>query len=231
MANPATILPFLSMVKTAGKKTPVKAKVVRNTDGVKYFNKQQIQLLRRTVRDMAMVHANKGNVTSVREWMAIDLLTSTGMRVSEAADFRCGDVRAGYGESSVFVRNGKGGKSRTIEVPESLKKHLKAFISWKTSIGEPVGEDDFLFYGQRGPWTAQAIQQVVKKYLKKIGLYRPGMSAHSLRHSFAVEVYKVEKDLLAVKRLLGHSSVQATQIYADVLTEDVQRQVKGLWGG
>jgi site-specific recombinase XerD len=162
--------------------------------------------------------------------MAIDLLTSTGMRVSEAADFRCGDVRAGYGESSVFVRNGKGGKSRTIEIPESLKKHLKGFLSWKVSTGDPVGEDDFLFIGQRGPWTAQAIQQIVKKHLKNLHLYRPGMSAHSLRHSFAVEVYSVEKDLLAVKKLLGHTSLQTTQIYADVLTEDVQRQVKGLWG-
>jgi integrase/recombinase XerD len=228
MGNAATIIKFQPRVQP--KKSSPKQKKITNLDGIKYFTRQQIQLLRRTVRDMAMVHASKNNITAIREWMAIDLLTSTGMRVSEASDFRCGDIRAGYGQSAVFVRNGKGGKSRTVEVPESLKKHLKSFLSWKAKIGENVGDDDYLLVGQRGPWTAQAIQQVVKKYLKQLGLYEPGKSVHSLRHSFAVEVYKAEKDLLAVKKLLGHSSIQTTMIYAQVLPEDLQRQVKGLWG-
>jgi integrase/recombinase XerD len=112
----------------------------------------------------------------------------------------------------------------------SPKKHLKGYLAWKAKVGEPVTDDDYLFAGQRGSWTAQAIQQIVKKYLKQLDLYEPGKSVHSLRHSFAVEVYKAEKDLLAVKKLLGHSSVQTTEIYAQVLPEDVQRQVKGLWG-
>jgi integrase/recombinase XerD len=236
MGNTATILKFQPreqtqvLKETQPKKTATRINKIRNVDGMKYFNRQQIQLLRRTVRDMAMVHASKNNVTAIREWMAIDLLTCTGMRVSEAADFRCGDILAGYGQSAVFVRNGKNSKSRTIEIPESLKKHLKGFLAWKQKAGESVGADDHIFAGQRGPWTAQAIQQVVKKYLKQLGLYEPGKSVHSLRHSFAVEVYKAEKDLLTVKKLLGHSSVQTTEIYAQVLSEDVQRQVKGLWG-
>jgi len=235
MGNTATILKFQPKAhapvpaSVQAPKTTARIKKIRNVDGVKYFNRQQIQLLRRTVRDMAMVHASKNNVTAIREWMAIDLLTSTGMRVSEAADFRCGDIKAGYGQSAVYVRNGKGCKSRTIEIPESLKKHLKGFVSWKAQVGESVGDDDYLFVGQRGAWTVQAIQQVVKKYLKQLGLYETGKSVHSLRHSFAVEVYKVEKDLLAVKKQLGHSSVQTTEIYAQVMPEDVQRQVKGLW--
>ena len=131
MNNTATILKFQpkahasEQASVQATKTTARTKKIINADGVKYFNRQQIQLLRRTVRDMAMVHASKNNVTAIREWMAIDLLTSTGMRVSEAADFRCGDIKAGYGQSAVYVRNGKGCKSRTIEIPESLKKHLE----------------------------------------------------------------------------------------------------------
>ena len=162
--------------------------------------------------------------------MAVDLLTSTGLRVGEAANLCCGDIRAGYGQSAVFVREGKGSRSRTVEIPESLKKHLRRFLKWKQDRGEPVGPDDPLLLGQRGAWTAQAVQQVVKKYLRLLGLYEREKSAHALRHSYALEFYRQEKDLRALQRQLGHASVQTTQIYAHVTREDIQAQIRGLWG-
>jgi site-specific recombinase XerD len=203
---------------------------IRNGDGIKYFNLQQIKLLRRTVRDQAALDLSKCQVTAVREWMAIDLLTSTGLRVSEAANICCGDLKAGYGESALFVRDGKGSKSRTVQIPDSLKKHLKSFIIWKAGRNEPTGADDHLFIGQRGPWTAQAIQQLVKKHLRALGLYENEKSVHALRHSYAVEFYRQERDLRALQKQLGHSSLQTTQIYADVTAEDIQQQIRGLWG-
>jgi len=203
---------------------------VRNVDGIKYFTQQQIKLLRRTVRDQAVLDQAHGLVTGLREWMAIDLITSTGVRVSEAANVRCGDLKVGYGESALFVRNGKGFKSRTVQIPDSLKKHMKQFITWKANRGEPTGDDDHLFIGQRGPWTAQAVQQLVKKYLRVLGLYENEKSVHSLRHSYAVELYKQQKDLRAVQKQLGHASIQTTQIYADVTVEDIQGQIRNLWG-
>jgi integrase/recombinase XerD len=106
-----------------------------NIDGIKYYSDQQIKLLRRTVRDQAALDLDRGQVTAVREWMAIDLLTCTGLRVSEAANVCCGDVKAGYGESAVFVRDGKGARSRTVQVPDSLKRHLKQFVVWKAKPG------------------------------------------------------------------------------------------------
>ena len=229
MPKSGQLIKFESIQKPASKKKQIRQNAIRNIDGVKYFNRQQIQLLRRTVRDQATVHSSRGNVTAIREWLAIDVLTATGLRVSELADLRCGDVLSGYGDSAIFVRHGKGSKSRTVQIPQSLKKHLKSFISWKRENSEPVGDDDFIFVGQRGPVSPQAIQQLVKKYLKQLNLYSPGKSVHSLRHSYAIEIYRTEKDLLAVKRQLGHSSLQSTQIYADVTSEDVQRQIKGLW--
>src|SRR5208283_2713677 len=144
---------------------------IQNIDGIKYYSDQQIKLLRRTVRDRAALDIERGQITAIREWMAIDLLTCTGLRVSEVANVRCSDIKAGYGESALFVRDGKGAKSRTVQIPDSLKKHLKQFVVWKASRGEPTGPDDFLFIGQRGPWTAQAIQFLVKKHLKALGLY------------------------------------------------------------
>ena len=68
------------------------------------------------------------------------LVTSSGLGVSEAANIRCGDIEAGYGESSLFIRDGKGAKSRTVEIPDSLKKHLKSFLQWKVDRGEATGK-------------------------------------------------------------------------------------------
>lgn len=202
---------------------------IKNVDGIKYFNEKQIKLLRRTVRDQAEIDIQKDRVTAIREWMVIDLLTCTGLRVSEAADLRCGDLKLGYAESKVFVRDGKGGISGHVVVPDSLKKHLKGFLTWKEKAGEPTGDDDHLFVGQRGGWSAQAIQQIVKKYLKQLGLYENGKSVHALRHSYAVELYRKERDLRSVQKQLRHRSVQSTLVYADVTAEDIENQIKGLW--
>ncbi len=210
-------------------KKNTRTKKIRNIDGIKYFTEQQIKALRRTVRDQAILDRKKDKVTGVREWMVIDLLTCTGLRVNEAANIRCGDLKTGYGESEVFVREGKGSVSGHVEIPDSLKKHLKQFLKWKDGQGEATGKNDYLFIGQRGPWTSQAIQQIVKKYLKVLGLYESGKSVHALRHSYAVQLYAKEKDLRAVQKQLRHVSIQSTQVYADVTKEDIQEQIKGLW--
>jgi len=204
-------------------------KRIKNIDGIKYFNRSQIRLIRRTVRDKAELDMTKGKVTSLREWLVIDILTSTGVRVSEAANLRCGDLKVGYAQSEIFIRNGKGSKSRTIQIPESLKTHINRFLKWKSAQSESIESDAYLFVGQRGHRTSQAIQQIVKKYLKLLDLYESGKSVHALRHSYAVELYRREKDLRAVQKQLGHSSIQTTQIYADVTKEDIQGQIKNFW--
>ena len=196
---------------------------------MKYLNLDQVRLLRRTVRDQALAANAKQQVTAIREWAAIDILTSSGIRVSECADLRCGDCRTGYGQSELFIRNGKGSKSRTVQIPQSLKSHLRGFLKWKQDQGEPTGENDFLFIGQRGPWTSQAVQQVVKKYLRKLALYERGKSCHTLRHSYACEYYRRGRDLRGLQKQLGHSSISTTQIYADGSNEDIQREIAGLW--
>ncbi len=212
------------------KKSRTTSKRIKNIDGIKYLSEIQIKALRRAARNQAMLDEAKKKVTGVREWMAIDILTSSGLRVAETANVRCGDIKSGYGQSELFVREGKGARSRTVEIPDSLKKHLKAFLKWKAARAEPAGPDEYVFLGQRGPWTSQAIQQIVKKYLKDLGLYETGMSAHSLRHSYAVHYYsRSGHDLRGLQKQLGHASIQTTQIYADITKEEIQRNVKGLW--
>ena len=210
-------------------KSKKQRKARKSGDGFKYLTDLQIKLLRRTARDAAQLALQKGQLTAVREWMLLDLLTCTGMREAEAADIRCGDILSGYGQCACYVRHGKGDKARTIEIPSSLRAHLKTFLAWKQGQGEPTGQDDHLFIGQRGRWTPWAVGQIVKQHLRRLDLYEPGKSAHSMRHSYAVELYRKKRDLRAVQKQLGHASIQTTQKYADVLVEDIQEQIKGLW--
>jgi site-specific recombinase XerD len=203
---------------------------VKNIDAIKYFTEQQIRLLRETVRKQAELDYAKGKLTGIREWMVIDLLTSTGVRVSESANVRCGDLKIGYTECEIFIRNGKGSKSRHVQIPTPLKQHLKLFLKWKIKRCESIEYDEHLFIGQRGPWTSQAVQQIVKKYLKALGLYERGKAVHALRHSYGVMLYRKGRDIRAIQQQLGHSSIQTSQIYTHSTKEDIQKQLYRFWG-
>jgi site-specific recombinase XerD len=200
-----------------------------STDRIKYFSEPEIKLIRKAAREHHEADVSKGRVTGVRSWMIVDLLTCTGLRVSEAASLRVGNLKIGYGQSEIHVENGKGSVSGTVVIPAGLKAHLKSFLSWKQGQGEGVADSDCLFIGKKGPMGSQAIQFIVKGYLKQLGLYEPGKSVHSLRHSYAVQLYQREKDLRAVQKQLRHVSIQSTLIYADVSKSDLERQVRGMW--
>jgi site-specific recombinase XerD len=217
----------LSLIRN--RQTAKKGKKPISMDKVKYFTEQEIKLLRRTVRNDSELALSKNQITAILDYMIIDLLTCTGLRVSECANLIISDLIINHGKSEILVRHGKCGITGTVIIPLSLKKHLNQFIAWKKEHDEPVTPDSFLFIGQRGHLTSQGIQRVVKKYLKKLNLYETGKSVHSLRHSYAVQLYSQEKDLLAVKKQLRHTNIQSTLVYADICQEELQRQVKGLW--
>lgn len=208
---------------------PVKKRKPVNVDGVKYFTSKEIKMLRKLARMEAESALQKNQLTGIRNWMIIDFLTCTGVRVSECSNMKVGNLKIGHGQSEIFVSEGKGGISGTVIIPLALKKHLISFLQWKKAQGEKTGQDDFLFIGQRGKMTSQGIQQIVKRYLKILGIYSPGKSVHALRHSFAMELYSREKDLRAVQKQLRHVSIQSTLVYADVSKDELASQVKGLW--
>jgi integrase/recombinase XerD len=218
------------VITISGKMPARRPKAKRSADGFKYFTEPQIKLIRRAARDAAQLATEKDQVTAVRRWMLIDLLTSSGIREAEAANIRCGDFLTGYGQCAIFIRSGKGDKSRTMQIPASLRTHLKAYLVWKQQRGEPTGQDDHLFIGQRGPWTPWGVGAIVRRHLRQLNLYETGKSAHALRHSYAVELYRQKRDIRAVQKQLGHASIQTTQRYADVLAEDIQAQLYNLWG-
>ncbi|MBU4502957.1 MAG: site-specific integrase, partial [Nanoarchaeota archaeon] len=185
--------------------------------------------LRTFLEEKAIVGIAKDQKKPIRDWAIIDTALSCGLRASEIANLKIKDIHIGKGENSVFVSRGKGNKSRLVTISEKLKKHLKEFISWKKRVGEPVNPDNYLFISERSPkMTLSAIQKRFKCWIKACGL-NTQYSIHSARHTYGTMLYRATKDLRMVQKQLGHSSSRITEVYADVLDEDVEKAVNLLY--
>lgn len=156
----------------------------------------------------------------LRDRCMLELMYSSGLRVSELVSLRLNQINSNLG----LVRlTGKGNKERVIPVGEEALHWLSRYI--KQSRGQLIRLDkvnDALFLSSRGSAiTRQAFWQNIKKHLLKAGI-KTGYSPHSLRHAFATHLINHGADLRTVQMLLGHSSLSTTQIYTHVAQARLQ---------
>jgi integrase len=130
-----------------------------------------------------------------------------GLRVSEAAALDWADVDDD--DSTITIRESKGGKSRVIPVSPML-------IDW---LGERTTGN--VVTGGGTPYTASALQQRLNRAIKRAGL---DITTHSLRHRWGMTAYQSSGDLLAVAEMMGHSSINTTKVYAEA-SSDVKRKI------
>jgi len=195
---------------------------------IRYLTTEELTRLRRHAEARATQEREKGNVGAVRAWALLDTLLSSGLRASEVAALQVRDCLLGYGQASLVVRQGKGGKTREVFIPQDLKAHLKAFLAWKKGHGEDVSGDAPVFIGQRGPLTRNGVWRLVKGLMAAVGL-DPRYATHSCRHTYATHLYRAcGGDLEVVQEQLGHASIKTTTIYAKVTKEDKARAADAL---
>lgn len=152
----------------------------------------------------------------VRDHMLIDLLYSTGMRRSEAAGLLNADID--FGAQQLKVR-GKGNKERIIPFGKEISDLMEQYINRRNA---ELGflPSTFLTDIDGNPLTPAKVTLIARKYLSKIPqLARKG--AHVLRHSFATNMLAEGADLMAVKELLGHASLQSTEVYTHLTPKDI----------
>jgi integrase/recombinase XerD len=127
------------------------------------------------------------------------------------------------------VRNGKGDKKRGVRIGSPLREHIGRFIAWKDEKGESTGPRAPLFVSARGgPLTRTAVYRIFRRLADEVGIPRR-FSIHSCRHTYASMLYRASNyNLRLVQKQLGHRSIQTTQIYADVLSEDAVVAVENL---
>ncbi len=195
---------------------------------IRYLTAEELTRLRRHAEARGLQARERGTVGAVRAWALLDTLLSTGLRASEVAALRVEDCLLGYGQASLLVQNGKGGKTREVFIPQELKTHLKAFLTWKRANGEDVSGDAPVFVGQRGPLTRNGVWRLVKGLMAAVGL-DPRYATHSCRHTYATHLYRAcGGDLEVVQEQLGHASIKTTTIYAKVTKEDKARAADAL---
>jgi site-specific recombinase XerD len=195
----------------------------------KYMSMDEVRRLRRSAEDRALADLAKGRTTAVRTWAVIDLALSTGLRVSEIAEIKTSDLNLTGPEPQLLVRNGKGGKPRTVTLPQDLRRHLREFLAWKKRLKEKTDPEDHLFVSERGDrFTTRGLQYLFKQAADKAGL-PAHFSIHACRHSYGTYLYQKTKDLRLVQDQLGHSSPIVTQVYSHITPEDRVRSVNGLW--
>lgn len=148
----------------------------------------------------------------LRDKAILELLFSTGLRVSELTALKRADINLKKGEFSV---RGKGGKIRPIFTSENAREAIKAYLS-RRADPEPS-----LFVSIPKNKTAltcltpRSIERMIKKYAVHAGITKK-ITPHTLRHSFATDLLMNGADIRSVQAMLGHSSITTTQIYTHI---------------
>jgi integrase/recombinase XerD len=142
----------------------------------------------------------------------VETLYSCGLRVSELINLRLTDLFFDQG----FVRViGKGNKERLVPIGDKAIKEINLYITYRNSVTSQIdrNSENIIFLNRRGSkLTREMIFTIIKKHAKLAGI-KKNISPHTLRHSFATHLVEGGADLRAVQEMLGHESIQTTEIY------------------
>ena len=156
------------------------------------------------------------NVQEKRDIAIIELIYSSGLRVSEAVNANLDD----FEDNKNFLRVlGKGSKTRLVPVGRYARKAIDEWIGERKKLST---KDNSLFVNLRGKRiSVRSVQEKIRNIAIMQGL--PPVNPHMLRHSFATHLLESSGDLRSIQELLGHSSLSTTQIYTRL---DYQHLIK-----
>ena len=163
-----------------------------------------------------LLNFKPSNLIEIRDMAIVELMYSSGLRVSETVNINIGD----FEEDMTFLRIlGKGAKTRIVPLG---KFAVNAINNWIIEREKILTKSDALFLNSKGSrLSIRSVQLRLKKMATKQGL--PPIHPHMLRHSFATHMLESSGDLRTIQELLGHSSLSTTQIYTKL---DYQHLVK-----
>jgi len=171
-----------------------------------------------------------------RDKAVLELLFSTGLRVSELVSLKIDDVNLKRDEFSI---EGKGRKRRVVFLSEQAKYWIKKYLSLRKDMNPYLfvshdkrkGSQKKSTQGQSqyDHLTTRSVQRLVKKCAKLAGITKP-VSPHTLRHSYATDLLQNGADIRSVQAMLGHSSITTTQIYTHITDRELKNIHKKFHG-
>lgn len=167
------------------------------------------------------------NVVRIRDKAILELLFSTGLRVSELAKLKIEHVNLKRDEFSV---RGKGGKIRVVFLSDQAKYWVQQYLDNRSDTSPYL----FIAHDRAqnardektvAPITSRSIERMVEKYAKAAGIMKK-ITPHTLRHSYATDLLRNGADIRSVQSMLGHSSITTTQIYTHITDQGLKEVYK-----
>jgi integrase/recombinase XerC len=168
-----------------------------------------------------------------RNYALVQIMLQAGLRVGEVAALKINDVIVRERVGSVLVRQGKGLKEREIPLNATARRALRNYLDTR---GQGQKQDEPLFLTERKKaMPKRTIQSVISQLGKKAKITRVKFSAHTLRHTFALNYLKQNPGkLVELASLLGHESLDTTAVYLrpsrEDLASDLERSRLNIYG-
>ena len=153
-------------------------------------------------------------ITNDKHKLLVELLYSSGLRVSEAVKMKIDDLN--LKEKMGKVISGKGKKDRHIILSNNVIEHINNYLKDRKE------DSEYLFPSEKSHITVRMAQKVVNKSAKKAGI-KKRVFCHALRSSFATHLLEAGTDIRVIQVLLGHSSISTTERYVKVSTEQLKK--------
>ena len=147
--------------------------------------------------------------------LMVSLMYASGLRVSELVNLKVNDLA--FDEGIGHVRQGKGKKDRTFNLPVSILPALKEQADQQRQCSK-----EYFFSGPKGKLSSRNLQKIVTRAARKAGINKD-VHCHTLRHSYATHLLEAGTDIRMIQELLGHSSISTTELYTHVSTEQLKK--------
>src|ERR671929_124690 len=167
----------------------------------------------------AIVTEPDGSPRGLRDRAMLELMYGAGLRVSEVVSLRVSDIDL---EEGLVRTTGKGARERVVPTGRRAIEAIRIYMQRGRPYLGRMQRGDILFLNHRGQGiTRQAVFQLVRDHARQAGIKKI-VTPHTLRHSFATHLIENGCDLRSVQEMLGHASIETTQVYTHVSVEHVR---------
>lgn len=186
-------------------------------------NRKQVTFLYRDEINRLLAQIDTASEQGLRDRAIIELLFSSGLRVSELVNLDKDHINTKRRE---FMVRGKGQKDRPVFISEAAAHHVESYLAMRSDSLPPL----FLNYSRNASTTtsgdyrrlsARSIQRMLSHYARITGITKH-VSPHTMRHSYATDLLMNGADIRSVQSMLGHSNISTTQVYTHVTDEHLR---------
>lgn len=198
---------------------PEKLELLKTTPSdVNGLNQEELEQLRQA-------NTAKNKFIALRDRTIVEMLFSTGLRISELCALNRENLNLKTGEFSVL---GKGNKVRSVYLTLNCIQLLNLYLNERKDMFQPLfinakeRSDQHLKNGDSRRLSRTAIEIMIRDRGRKAGITKP-VTPHKMRHTFATTLLRNGADIRSVQELLGHASISTTQIYTHVANADLKK--------